>query len=359
MSDADISYKIDISLSHGVNLHAIMSQSHRSILVTGGAGYIGSHTVRLLASSGRSIVVLDNMVYGHEESIVDASVTLVRGDISDHSLLRDLFQTHQFAAVVHFAAFAYVGESVTNPLKYYRNNTAAPLALLEVMEEFGCKEFVFSSTCATYGIPTTIPITEETTQNPINPYGRSKLMLEWILADCETAWGLRSACLRYFNASGCAADGAIGEDHNPETHLIPRMLMALTGEAGPLEVFGTDYPTPDGTCIRDYIHVDDLAAAHSRALEHLAVGGGSLRVNLGTGMGVSVKEMIGAVEKVTGKKVPLILGPRRAGDPAQLVADPSRALQELGWKATRTDIEETVRSAWNWMTGPRNGRYHR
>ncbi len=336
-----------------------MSDTKRTILVTGGAGYIGSHTVRLLASSGLAIVVLDNMVYGHEEAIIDPSVTLVPGDIGDHALLRDLFETHRFSAVVHFAAFAYVGESVTNPLKYYRNNTAAPLALLEVMQEFGCKEFVFSSTCATYGIPQVIPITEETPQQPINPYGRSKLMLEWILADCETAWGLRSTCLRYFNASGCSADGAIGEDHNPETHLIPRMLMALTGEAGPLEVFGTDYPTPDGTCIRDYIHVEDLASAHARALEHLSAGGCSLKVNLGTGVGVSVKEMIAAVEKVTGKTVPVILGPRRAGDPAQLVADPSRAAQELGWKATRTDIEETVRSAWNWMIGPRNGRYRR
>lgn len=336
-----------------------MTNSKRTILVTGGAGYIGSHTVRLLASSGLSIVVLDNMVYGHEEAIVDASVTLVLGDIGDHGLLRDLFETHRFSAVVHFAAYAYVGESVTDPLKYYRNNTAAPLALLEVMQEYGCKEFVFSSTCATYGIPQVIPITEETPQQPINPYGRSKLMLEWILADCETAWGLRSTCLRYFNASGCSADAVIGEDHNPETHLIPRMLMALTGEAGPLEVFGTDYPTPDGTCIRDYIHVEDLAFAHARALEHLSAGGCSLKVNLGTGVGVSVKEMIAAVEKVTGKQVPLTYGPRRAGDPAQLVADPSLAERELGWKAKRTNIEETVRSAWNWMTGPRNGRYRR
>lgn len=330
-----------------------------TILVTGGAGYIGSHTVRLLASLGRKIVVLDNMVYGHEEAIVDPSVTLVPGDIGDHVLLRSLFREHAFSAVVHFAAFAYVGESVTNPLKYYRNNTAAPLALLEVMQEFGCKQFVFSSTCATYGVPTVIPITEQTLQNPINPYGRSKLMLEWILADCDTAWGLRSTCLRYFNASGCSADGLIGEDHNPETHLIPRVLMALTAEAGPLEVFGTDYPTPDGTCIRDYIHVEDLAAAHAKALDHLEAGGASLRVNLGTGVGVSVKEIIAAVEKVTGLTVPVVYGPRRAGDPAQLVADPSLAWESLQWRAVRTDILETVRSAWSWMTGSRKGRYQR
>lgn len=329
----------------------------KTILVTGGAGYIGSHTVRMLASHGRQIVVLDNMVYGHEEAIVDSSVLLVRGDIGDSTLLRALFAEHQFSAVVHFAAYAYVGESVTDPLKYYRNNTAAPLALLEVMQEFHCRQFVFSSTCATYGVPATIPITEDTVQSPINPYGRSKLMLEWILADCETAWGLRSACLRYFNASGCSGDALIGEDHNPETHLIPRVLMALTGEAGPVEVFGTDYPTPDGTCIRDYIHVEDLASAHERALDHLEEGGESLRVNLGTGIGVSVKEIIAAVEKVTGLKVPVIMGGRRAGDPAQLVADPTLALRRLQWKATHTDIAETVRSAWNWMNGPRKGRY--
>jgi len=336
-----------------------MSPSPRTILVTGGAGYIGSHTVRLLAASGHKIVVLDNMVYGHEEAIVDASVTLVPGDIGDHALLRTLFREHGFSAVVHFAAYAYVGESVTDPLKYYRNNTAAPLALLEVMQEFGCQQFVFSSTCATYGVPEQIPITEATNQQPINPYGRSKLMLEWILADCETAWGLRAACLRYFNASGCADDGAIGEDHNPETHLIPRVLMALTGEAGPVQVFGTDYPTPDGTCIRDYIHVEDLAAAHAKALDHLAGGEASLKVNLGTGVGISVKEIIAAVEKVTGQSVPLEYAPRRAGDPAQLVADPSLAWETLQWKAQRTNIEETVRSAWNWMNGPRKGRYRR
>ena len=331
----------------------------RAILVTGGAGYIGSHTVRLLAGEGRKIVVLDNLVYGHEEAIVNESVDFVRGGIGDHVLLRRLFERYDFSAVVHFAAFAYVGESVTNPLKYYRNNTSEPLALLEVMEEFGCKNFVFSSTCATYGIPDQIPITEQTCQSPINSYGRSKLMLEWILADCETAWGLRSACLRYFNASGCAEDGLIGEDHNPETHLIPRVLMALTGEAGPVEIFGTDYPTPDGTCIRDYIHVNDLASAHAKALDHLAIGGSSVHVNLGTGVGISVKEIISAVEKVTGQTVPIVLGKRRAGDPAQLVADPSLAAEVLGWRAKHLDIEATVRSAWAWMTGPRKGRYDR
>lgn len=329
----------------------------KSVLVTGGAGYIGSHTVRLLASQGYKVVVLDNLVFGHRQAIVDEGVELVVGDIGDKELISGLFDRHGFAAVIHFAAYAYVGESVTNPLKYYRNNTAAPLALLEVMQEKGCKNFVFSSTCATYGVPASIPIVESNPQDPINPYGRSKLMLEWILRDCDTAWGLKTASLRYFNASGSSPDGKIGEDHNPETHLIPRVLMAVTGEISHLDVFGTDYPTPDGTCIRDYIHVDDLASAHSAALTHLAAGGDSVACNLGTGVGVSVKEIITAVEEVTGRTVPVKYSPRRAGDPPQLLADPSFAKQTLGWEAAHKDVRDMVRSAWAWMSGPRKGRY--
>ncbi|HVJ46205.1 MAG TPA: UDP-glucose 4-epimerase GalE [Luteolibacter sp.] len=328
-----------------------------TILVTGGAGYIGSHTVRQLASQGRKIVVLDSLVYGHREAIVNPDVELVVGEVGDRGLLEKLFAKHRFGAVIHFAAFAYVGESVSDPLKYYRNNTADPLTLLEVMRDAGCKAFVFSSTCATYGVPDAVPITESNSQEPINPYGRSKLMMEWILKDCDTAWGLKSVCLRYFNASGSAADGLIGEDHNPETHLIPRVLMALTGEIEHIEVFGTDYETPDGTCIRDYIHVEDLADAHGRAVDRLLQGGESLQCNLGTGVGVSVKEIIDAAEEVTGRTVPVKYGPRRAGDPPRLVADPSLALQELGWKAGHDDIREMLRPAWLWMTGPRNGRY--
>ncbi|MEM9237456.1 MAG: UDP-glucose 4-epimerase GalE [Verrucomicrobiota bacterium] len=327
------------------------------ILVTGGAGYIGSHTVRLLASQGRRVVVLDNLAYGHRDAIVDDGVELVVGDVGDRDLLERLFDEHQFGAVVHFAAFAYVGESVTNPLKYYRNNTAEPLTLLETMEAKGCKVFVFSSTCATYGVPDAIPIVESNKQDPINPYGRSKLMLEWVLRDCESAWGLKSACLRYFNASGSSADGKIGEDHDPETHLIPRVLMALTGEISQVDVFGTDYPTPDGTCIRDYIHVEDLADAHARAIDHLGDGGDSIRCNLGTGVGVSVKEIIDAVEEVTGKKVPVKYGPRREGDPPQLLADPGLAKDVLGWEATRKDVREMVRGAWAWMNGPSGGHF--
>ncbi|MCB1131902.1 MAG: UDP-glucose 4-epimerase GalE [Verrucomicrobiae bacterium] len=334
-----------------------MSENSAPVLVTGGAGYIGSHTVRLLASQGRKIVVLDNLVFGHEGAVVDPEVELVVGDVGDQELLRSLFQKHRFGAVVHFAAYAYVGESVTNPLKYYQNNTAEPIKLLQVMQEFGCRVFVFSSTCATYGVPDRLPITEANTQNPINPYGRSKLMVEWVLRDCDTAWGLKSACLRYFNASGSSPDGRIGEDHDPETHLIPRVMMAVTGEIDSIEVFGTDYDTPDGTCIRDYIHVEDLADAHARALDHLAAGGDSVRCNLGTGVGVSVKEIIGAVEEVTGKTVPVKYGPRREGDPASLVADPALAKELLGWEASRKDVRQMVDSAWKWMSGPLNGRY--
>ena len=327
------------------------------ILVTGGAGYIGSHTVRLLAAQGRKVVVLDNLVFGHDRAIVDPEVELVVGDVGDQELLRRLFAEHRFAAVVHFAAFAYVGESVTDPLKYYQNNTAEPVKLLQVMQKHGCKVFVFSSTCATYGVPERLPITEANHQNPINPYGRSKLMVEWILRDCGHAWGLRSACLRYFNASGCSEDGKIGEDHDPETHLIPRVMMAVTGEIEFLEVFGTDYATPDGTCIRDYIHVEDLADAHALALDHLLAGGDSVACNLGTGVGVSVKEIIAAVEEVTGRTVPVKYGPRRPGDPDSLVADPSLAKQVLGWEARRKDVREMVRPAWTWMSGPGKGRF--
>lgn len=334
-----------------------MNSTNAPILVTGGAGYIGSHTVRLLAGQGRKIVVLDNMVFGHQQAIVDPSVELVVGEIGDQELLRSLFQKHAFGAVVHFAAYAYVGESVTNPLKYYQNNTAEPIKLLQVMQEFGCKVFVFSSTCATYGVPDKIPITETNLQRPINPYGKSKLMFEWVLADCDTAWGLKSACLRYFNASGCSPDGKIGEDHNPETHLIPRVLMAVTGEIEYIEVFGTDYDTPDGTCIRDYIHVDDLADAHALALDHLAAGGDSLACNLGTGVGVSVKEIISAVEEVSGKQVPVKYGPRREGDPGHLIADPAKAKELLGWVAKRKDIRDMVGPAWLWVTGPNKGHY--
>lgn len=328
-----------------------------TILVTGGAGYIGSHTVRLLNAEGYRVVVLDNLVFGHRDAILDEGVELVVGDVGDKQLLRDLFEKHQFVGVVHFAAFTYVGESVSDPLKYYRNNTAEPLTLLEVMQEFECKSMVFSSTAATYGEPERLPLTEDHPRNPVNPYGRSKLMVEWILQDCDKAWGLKSAALRYFNASGCSSDGLIGEDHDPESHLIPLVLMAIQGEIPKLTVFGTDYNTPDGTCVRDYIHVEDLASAHLAALRRLIDGGDSLQCNLGTGVGISVKEIIEMAEEVTGKKVPVVYGDRRAGDPAQLLADPSLAKELLGWEATRKEVRPMIETAWKWISGPRGGHF--
>ncbi|MEM6910902.1 MAG: UDP-glucose 4-epimerase GalE [Verrucomicrobiota bacterium] len=328
------------------------------VLVTGGAGYIGSHTVRQLAAAGYQVVVLDNLAYGHEGAIVDEGVELVLGDMSDARLIESIFAQGPIACVIHFAAFAYVGESVTDPIKYYQNNTAAPLTLLRAMEKHGCRQFIFSSTCATYGEPERIPITEDLKQDPINPYGRSKLMLEWVLKDCDRAFGLKSVFLRYFNACGAAADGKIGEDHDPETHLIPLVLMAIRGERDKITVFGTDYPTPDGTCIRDYIHVDDLADAHLRAFAYLSQGGQTTAVNVGTGEGVSVKEIIEKAEAVTGQKVPLEYGERRAGDPPRLVADPSKAKKVLGWVAQHRDVRSSIESAWNWMkSGEGQGRF--
>jgi UDP-glucose 4-epimerase len=326
------------------------------ILITGGAGYIGSHTVRHLVREGAEVVVLDNLSEGHREALVDADVLFVEGGVGDRALLRSVFEEHRPSAVIHFAAHAYVGESVEDPLKYYENNVAAPLVMLGVMREFDCRNIVFSSSCATYGEPEALPITEENPQHPINPYGRSKLMFEEVLKDCEVAWGLRSVCLRYFNACGCSEDGKIGEDHEPETHLIPLVLMSLIGAVEKIRVFGTDYPTKDGTCIRDYIHVDDLASAHGLAVRYLENGGVSEAINLGTGTGTSVQEIIDVAERVSGKPVPVEHGPRRAGDPAELIADPSKAKRILGWKAER-GIEAIVESAWRWFSAEHGGRY--
>lgn len=318
------------------------------VLVTGGAGYIGSHAVRALVAAGHRVSVLDSLVYGHREAIVDDGVELVVGNLGNEELVANLFKRFRPDAIMHFAAYAYVGESVEQPLKYYRNNLAAPLVLLEEMRGNDCRRFVFSSTCATYGMPDGIPICESEKQDPINPYGRSKLMLEKVLADCDTAWGLKSINLRYFNASGASMDGRIGEDHDPETHLIPRMIMATRGQIPHLEIYGTDYDTPDGTCIRDYIHVEDLAEAHVKALDFLQRENRSDSFNLGSGEGISVREIIDALEKVSGGKVPVEFGPRRPGDPPRLVADASKAGDLLGWVATRSDTETIVRTAWNW-----------
>jgi len=332
--------------------------SKGAILVSGGAGYIGSHTVRMLAEeAGYEVVVIDNLVFGHRDALVSEGVSLVEADIADEHAVEEIFTTHNIAGVVHFAAFCFVGESVTDPLKYYANNTAAPLTVLKAMRKHGCDKFILSSTCATYGDPQQIPMAETHPQKPINPYGHSKLMLERILRDCDHAYGLRSVRLRYFNASGCSMDGLIGEDHEPETHLIPNVLRAVKGEIGPVTVFGSDYPTGDGTCIRDYVHVVDLARAHVSALKYLEGGGESFSCNLGTGKGASVKEVIDAAEAVTGKQVPLEFGQRREGDPPELIADASLARQLLGWEAEITDIRQIIESAWGWLNGARGGKY--
>lgn len=327
------------------------------VLVTGGAGYIGSHTVRQLVKTGADVTVLDNMVYGHAGALVDPEVKLVKGDLGDASVVYPLLMKGDFDAVIHFAAFINVGESVQNPLKYYMNNIARPLVLLGAMQAAGVKRFVFSSTCATYGVPTQIPIPETEKQDPINPYGSSKYMLEKVCRDCDRAWGLKSVFLRYFNASGCSEDGLIGEDHEPETHLIPNILLTLTGEKEYIEVFGTDYDTPDGTCIRDYIHVNDLADAHLKAVDYLMKGGATECFNLGTGLGLSVREILETAEKVTGKKIPVRYGPRREGDPPRLIANPKKAKEILGWEARCKDAGAIVETAWKWMTGPRRGHY--
>lgn len=329
------------------------------VLVTGGAGYIGSHTVRMLAEAGYSVVVLDNLVYGHREALLSDSIQFVEGDIGDAALVGSLFSKYEVEAVIHFAAYACVGESVEDPSKYYANNMAAPLVLLDAMRRHGCRIVVFSSTCATYGLPQYIPIDEKHPQHPINPYGRTKYVVEQVLQDYDQAYGMRSARLRYFNACGASPDGLLGEDHDPETHLIPCVLMTLTGEKEKVTVFGTDYDTPDGTCIRDYIHILDLARAHILAMEDLKGGNASFSCNLGTGKGVSVKEIIDIAEAVTGVKVPVEYGDRRPGDPPQLVADPSLAKKILGWEAEYKDVQTSIETVWNWMSQPHGGRYKR
>lgn len=317
------------------------------ILVMGGAGYIGSHTVKHLLANNYSVVVADNLVYGHKEA-VDSRAKFEIADLADKASLRKVFDKYNIDAVIHFAAFAYVGESVQNPQKYYQNNVVGTINLLDVMMEYGVKKIVFSSTCATYGEPQYTPIDEKHPQNPINPYGRTKLMIEQIFADYEKAYGLQHIALRYFNAAGCAADGSIGESHTPETHIIPLVLKAITGERDNIKVFGTDYDTRDGTCIRDYIHVEDLAQAHRLAVEKLGSYNGC--INLGTGVGTTVKEIITAAENVSGKKCPVEYAERRAGDPAKLFADNRKAKEILGWNPQYLNIENIIQTAWNWET---------
>lgn len=313
--------------------------------MTGGAGYIGSHACKALAQAGYEVVVYDNLIAGHREAVKWG--TLVEGDITDLAAVRRALREHRINAVMHFAAFLDVGESVREPVKYYRNNVGGALTVLEAMALEGVSLFVFSSTCATYGEPRETPIPETHPQQPINSYGDSKLAIERALPHFERAHGIRWIALRYFNAAGADPDGEIGEDHAPEIHLIPRAIDAATGGAG-LTIFGDDYPTPDGTCLRDYIHVADLADAHVKALQRIAGGGASNAYNLGTGTPQSVRAVIDAVERVTGKSVPWTLGPRRPGDPAALYAAPGKARSELGWSPRHADLDAIVRTAWAW-----------
>jgi UDP-glucose 4-epimerase len=315
------------------------------ILVTGGAGYIGSHAVRVLRARGHDVWVYDSLVYGHRDAV--PADRLIVGDLRDADVLDHALLIHRIEAVVHFAAFCYVGESVTDPAKYYQNNVGNSLILFERMRRHGINRIVFSSTCATYGTPDKVPIAEDTPQRPINPYGRTKLIIEQAMADYAAAYGWGCTALRYFNASGAAADGSIGEDHDPETHLIPIVIQTALKKRPQIDVFGTDYPTPDGTCIRDYIHVDDLAEAHALALERMTPGQ-KLAFNLGTGRGYSVREVIRTVEAVSQRTVPVRECPRREGDPAELVAAPARAMRELGWKPRYVELEQIVETAWNW-----------
>ena len=315
------------------------------ILVTGGAGYIGSHTVKQLLARGHEVTVFDNLSAGHRAAVPAAN--LVVGDLRDIDHLDNLLVVNRIEAVVHFAAHCYVGESVKEPAKYYTNNLSYTLNLIDRCRRNGVQKFVFSSTCATYGVPDAVPITEAQKQSPINPYGNTKLAVEYALSDYAGAYAFGFCALRYFNAAGAAPDGTIGEDHDPETHLIPLVIQAATGQRPHVEIFGTDYPTPDGTCVRDYIHVDDLADAHIRALEKVGPGS-QLKYNVGIGRGYSVREVIATVEAVTGLKVPVKEGLRRPGDPPELVADAGKIRNELGWAPKYPELRAIVETAWNW-----------
>jgi UDP-glucose-4-epimerase GalE len=312
-------------------------------LIAGGAGYIGSHTVRLFQQRGIPVVVVDNLSTGHRDAVI---CDFVQADLGDRAALDALFAARRPRAVVHFAAKAYVGESVGDPAKYYRENVVATFTLLEAMRAAGCGEIVFSSTCATYGNPVRVPIDEDHPQNPISPYGRTKLHIEHMLEDYSRAYGLRFAALRYFNAAGAAVDAALGERHDPETHIIPLVLDVAAGRRKEIAVFGEDYPTPDGTCVRDYIHVEDLAEAHWLALGKLQSGVHQIKVNLGTGQGYSVRQVIEAARKVTGQPIAVRMAPRREGDPAQVMAGGNRARDVLGWTPVRPGLEDIVGDAW-------------
>jgi UDP-glucose 4-epimerase len=318
------------------------------IMVTGAAGYIGSHAVRALLATGHDVVALDNLSRGHREAL-PSTVPLEVLDIRESSKVLDVLRRERIECVMHFAALAYVGESVEKPLAYYDNNTYGTLCLLRAIAESECRKFVFSSTCATYGEPTQMPIVETLPQNPINPYGASKLFSERMAKDLRAVLPEFScALLRYFNVAGAAADGTLGEHHDPETHLIPVILQTALGQREAVTVFGEDYPTPDGTCIRDYVHVEDLVEAHIAVMNALQPGDERI-YNLGIGQGVSVKAIIAAAQDVVGRPFPVRKGPRRAGDPPELYADSSKIAREIGWRAKRTDVRQTIESAWRWF----------
>jgi UDP-glucose-4-epimerase GalE len=322
----------------------------KSILVTGGAGYIGSHTSKALSKAGYQPIVYDNLSKGHRWAVQWGP--LVEGDLTNRPLLRETIQSHNVQAVLHFASHIEVGESMTNPFKYLHDNVSASLNLLEAMQESGVRHIVFSSTAAIYGDPVEVPITESHPQSPVNPYGEAKRFVERSLHWYAQAHNFKWTALRYFNASGADPDGEIGEQHDPESHLIPRIIYAAQGKQKSIGIFGTDYPTPDGTAVRDYIHVSDLATAHLKAIERLASGAESIALNLGTGQGHSVREVIASVERVSGRKVPTVESPRRQGDPPVLVADATRAQQVLAWTPQHGAIDDIVSTAWNWHNRP-------
>jgi len=325
-----------------------------NVLVTGGAGYIGSHVVEQLVAAGHKPVVYDNLLKGHIDAVPE-SVQLIEGDIHDFSFLKHVLGEYEIDGVMHFAASSLVGESMTDPGQYYYNNVAGTLGLLDAMRDAGVDYIVFSSTAAVYGEPKTVPITEDAPHEPTNVYGRTKLIIEGMLADYARAYDLHYVSLRYFNAAGAALLGNIGEDHNPETHLIPLVLQAALGKRENVAIFGTDYPTKDGTCVRDYIHVCDLATAHVLALDYLLKGGQSSAFNLGSQSGYSVREIIQAAKKVTGKDFPVVEKPRRAGDPAVLIASSAKIKKELGWKPQHTNIEDIIATAWRWHSAHPDG----
>jgi UDP-glucose-4-epimerase GalE len=320
-----------------------------SILVTGGAGYIGSHTCKALYAAGFSPVAYDNLARGNSEAVKWGALEI--GELGDGARLRAAIARHRPAAVVHFAALAYVGESNENPLAYYRNNVGGTISLLDAMREEGTKNIVFSSSCAVYGAPKVVPITEESRQAPINPYGATKMICERMIRECAAAFPLNFMALRYFNAAGADPDGQIGECHVPETHAIPLLLDAAAGESKGFTILGDDYPTADGTCVRDYVHVTDLADAHVKSVRALLDGAESMALNVGTGRGWSVRELVDSARKITNRDIPVRVGPRRPGDPPALIADPTRVRDRLGWRPLYPDLAVQVAHAWAWRQG--------